>query len=89
MPDPHPIYTDHHIGLTITARPGPNGQWIVNFLRRRKMHKMLDQNAAWLTSGHWDDSRWHPIGARLVPPAVLAAVEAWLQNRSAVQEVQA
>lgn len=84
----HPIHSDPTIGLTVTARPGPDGQWIVNFLRRRKTHKLLDQNAAWLPCGRWDDSRWHPVGARLVPPAALAEVEAWLQNRPAVQEVR-
>lgn len=81
------IHHDPTNGLTVTARPGPNGQWIVNFLRRRKMTKLLDQNAAWLPCGRWDDGRWHPVGARLVPPAALAEVEAWLADRAVVQEV--
>jgi hypothetical protein len=29
----------------------------------------------------WDRTRWHPIGSRLVPPAVLAEVEDWLRGR--------
>lgn len=87
MPDPHPIHQDPTNGLEVTARPGRDGVWLVNFTRRAKTHKMLDQCAAWLPSGHWDDSRWHPVGARLVPPAALAKVERWLQNRPAVQEV--
>ena len=81
----HTIYHDRIAGLTVTARPGPDGQWIVNFMRRTRMQKQLDQCAAWLPSGRWDDNRWHPVGARLVPPSVLAAVEAWLQARAAVE----
>jgi hypothetical protein len=43
---------------------------------------MLDQCAAWTpTLEAWDQGRWHPIGSRLVPPAVLAEVEAWLRGR--------
>lgn len=64
----HTIYHDRIAGLTVTARPGPDGQWIVNFMRRKRMHKQLDQCAA-----------------RLVPPAALAAVEAWLVERAAVE----
>ena len=83
MPDqPHTFYTDPTIGLTVTAHPGPAGQWIVNFVRRKRMHKMLDHCAAWLPRGRWDDTRWHPVGARLVPPAALAVVEAWLAERT-------
>ena len=54
-------------------------------MRRKRMHKSLDQCAAYLPSGRWDDSRWHPVGARLVPPAALTAVEAWLVARAAVE----
>ena len=86
MPDPHHIHHDPTTGLTVTAHPGP-GYWVVNFLRRRKMTKLLDQNAAWLPAGRWDDTRWHPVGARLVPPAALAEVEAWLAERAVAQEV--
>ena len=83
-PPPGTLYHDRIVGLTVTARPGPNSQWIVNFVRRKRMQKQLDQCAAWLPSGRWDDTRWHPVGARLVPPAALAAVEAWLAKRAAV-----
>ena len=81
----HTLYHDRIIGLTVTARPGPEGQWIVNFVRRKRMTKQLDQCAAWLPFGRWDDTRWHPVGARLVPPAALAAVEAWLMVNAAVE----
>lgn len=84
QPTIHTIYHDHIVGLTVTARPGPDGQWIVDFMRRKRMHQQLDQCAAWLPSGRWDDTRWHPVGARLVPPAALTAVEAWLAERAAV-----
>jgi len=88
MPDPtpHTFYTDPAIGLTVTAHPGP-GYWVVNFVRRKRMHKMLDQCAAWLPAGRWDDTRWHPVGARLVPPDALATVEAWLVDRTVPVEV--
>jgi hypothetical protein len=90
MPNqPHTFYSDPQIGLTVTARPGPAGQWIVNFVRRKGMHKQLDQCAAWLPAGRWDDTRWHPVGARLVPPAALASVEAWLADRAVTAEVAA
>jgi hypothetical protein len=81
QPTPHTFYTDPTIGLTVTAHPGP-GYWVVNFVRRRRMTKMLDQCAAWLPCGRWDDTRWHPVGARLVPPAALAVVEEWLTERA-------
>ena len=80
----HTISISRIVGLTVTARPGPDGQWIVNFVRRKRMQTQLDQCAAWLPSGRWDDTRWHPVGARLIPPAALAAVEAWLVGRAAV-----
>jgi hypothetical protein len=87
MPNqPHTFYADPQIGLTCTARPGP-GYWVVNFVRRKGMHKQLDQCAAWLPAGRWDDTRWHPVGARLVPPAALASVEAWLADRAVTAEV--
>lgn len=44
--------------MTITARPGLGGQWLVEF------------------------QRWHPIGARLVTPALLEQVESWLRGRA-------
>ena len=94
QPTPHTFYTDPQIGLTVTAHPGP-GYWIVRFVRRNSQRKLLDQCAAWLPCGRWDDrtgarrrtTRWHPVGARLVPPAALATVEAWLAERAVTQEV--
>jgi hypothetical protein len=75
--------------LVITARPGfrvttfaPCAQRLVQFTRWGKNGKMLDQCAAWMpTLEAWDRGRWHPIGSRLVPPAVLAEVEDWLRGR--------
>jgi len=77
--------------LTITARPTAIGsnqaQWIVRFCRQSARTRMLDQCAAWLPGlDCWDQSRWHPVGSRLVPPAALATVEAWLRG-PAVGEV--
>lgn len=80
----HTVYADRTIGLIITAWPSPvlfSGGWLVCF---RRNAPRLNQCAAWLTSGRWDDNRWHPVGARLVPPAALTAVEAWLVARAAV-----
>ena len=67
--------------MAITARPGLGGQWLVEFQRWGRSGKMLDQCAAWLPSGCWDENRWHPIGARLVTPALLEQVESWLRGR--------
>jgi hypothetical protein len=72
--------------LLITARPTaagtPQAQWLVQFTRWGKNGKMLDQCAAWMpTLQDWDLFRWHPIGSRLVPPAVLADVETWLRGQ--------
>ena len=78
---PHTLHTspDHH--LTITARPGLGGQWLVQFMRRGRTVKMLDQCAAWLPAGCWDERRWSPAGHRLVPAAALLEVEQWLRDR--------
>jgi len=81
--NPQTFYTDPQIGLTVTAHPGPR-YWIVRFVRRNSQRKLLDQRAAWLSCGRWDDTRWHPVGARLVPPAALAVVEEWLAERAVV-----
>jgi hypothetical protein len=59
--------------LAVTARPAavgtPQAQWLVQFTRRGKRGKMLDQCAAWMpTLNPWDRGRWHPIGSRLIPP---------------------
>jgi hypothetical protein len=79
--------------LVVTARPTaagtPQAQWVVQFTRWNKNGKMwgkngraLDQCAAWQpTLQTWDEFRWNPIGSRLIPPVVLATVEAWLRGR--------
>ena len=86
MPDPtpHTFYTDPTIGLTVTAHPTPC-YWVVRFVRRNSQRKLLDQCAAWLPACRWDDTRWHPVGARLVPPAALAVVEDWLTDRTVAE----
>jgi len=84
--NPHTIYISPQIGLTVTAHPS-GAYWIVRFCRRSRTAKLLDQCAVWLPCCRWDDTRWHPVGARLVPPAALAVVEARLAEQAAVQEV--
>jgi hypothetical protein len=66
-------------GLTITARPGLTGEWLVSFVKRGRVAKQLDRTAAW--RGRWDETRWNPIGSRLVPAAALLEVERWLRER--------
>lgn len=68
-------------GLTITARPGLSGEWLVSFVKRGRVAKQLDRTAAW--RGSWDETRWSPIGSRLVPAAALLKVERWLRERGA------
>ena len=78
--------------LLITARPGKGSGghpvWLVEIQRWGKAGgKILDRTAAWLPGlDCWERSRWRPTGSRLVPPAALAAAEAWLRGR-AVGEV--
>ena len=74
--------------LTITARVGLSGEWLVQFVRYgppsrlpNRTTKQLDRCAAWLPSGCWDERRWHPTTTRLVPPAALVEVERWLRGR--------
>ena len=84
----HTVYADPTIGLTVTAWPNPKperGGWLVCFLRRNTQRKLLDQIAGWHLCGGWDPARWRPALARPVPPAVLAAVEAWLRDQAAVE----
>jgi len=75
----HTIHTSL-AGLTITARPGLSGEWLVSFVKRGRTTKQLDRTAAW-RSGSWDETRWSPIGSRLVPAAALLEVERWLRER--------
>ena len=86
----HTVYCDRIIGLTVTAAQVPAGAlcftpgtWRVTF-QYRPNNIDFPKTAHWLPSGRWDNTRWHPVGARLVPPAALAAVEAWLVARAAV-----
>ena len=86
----HTLYHDRIVGLTVTAAQVPAGAlaftpstWLVTFQCRQ--HNIgFPKIAAWLPSGRWDDNRWHPVGARLVPPAALQVVEEWLAERAAV-----
>ena len=89
----HTLYHDRIVGLTVTAAQVPAGAlaftpgtWLVTF-RCRPRGFDPSKTAAWLPSGRWDDNRWHPVGARFVPPAALAAVEEWLAERASVVEV--
>ena len=75
---PHTLHTSPQ-GLTITARPGPSGQWLVTFVKRGRTTKQLDRTAAW--RGSWDETRWSPIGSRLVPAAALLEVERWMEGQ--------
>ena len=79
----HPVPNIDHPALSVTVRdrPTPDGHILVRFHRRSRVSCQLDQIAAWLPGGGWDEHRWHPIGARLVPPPVVAIVEAWLRGR--------
>ena len=70
-------------GLTITARPGLGGQWLVDFVKWGKTTKQLDRCAAWLPTGCWDERRWSPISSRLVPAAAVLEVERWLREQGA------
>ena len=82
----HTVYTDPASGLIVTAWPNPKpgrGSWLVRFLRRNTQRKLLDQTTLWGPRGGWDRfSKWRPVNHRLIPPAALAAVEAWLQGQA-------
>jgi len=73
----HAIHTSP-TGLTITARRGLSGEWLVDFVKRGRTSKQLDRTAAW-RFGSWDETRWSPVGSRLVPLEVLCEVERWLR----------
>jgi hypothetical protein len=83
----HTITLTHWPQLVVNARQSSwagAAHWIVRFVRRAPGtgRKMLDQSAAWLNGDHWDDTRWHPIGQRLIPPDALRQVEAWLRSQA-------
>ena len=85
-PYPVTVYADPTIGLTVTAwrSAGNHSCWLVRFLRRNTQRKLLNQTAEWLPQGNWDRlSGWDPIRHHLIPPAALAAVEAWLAEQAA------
>jgi len=77
-PTPHTLHTSP-TGLTITARPGLSGVWLVDFVKRGRTSKQLDQTAAW--RGSWNETLWSPVGSRLVPLEVLCEVERWLREQ--------
>lgn len=70
----------------VTARPGPDGAWLVRFLKIGDRGKQLDQVAAWLPPGEWDSRRWWPHSVK-VPPALRQHVEAWLREHPILREV--
>ena len=80
----HTVYADRAIGLVITAWPSPSGGWLVRF-RRNAPSNLLNQVADWHPISGWDRHLWPPGSARLIPPAALAAVEAWLHGRAVVE----
>ena len=71
--------------ITIHHAPGGNLPLLVRFACFGRIHKQLDQVAAWLPVAQgWDQTRWAPNGKhRKVPAAVLAAVEAKLRGGAA------
>ena len=82
----HTVYTDRTTGLTVIAWPDPkiNRCWLVHFHRwsHKAARNLLHQTAIWRPVLGWDCFGWHPVGARLIPPAALAAVEAWLAEQA-------
>ena len=90
----HTVYADRTIGLTITAWPTSGSvanpsSWEVRFRKQDQCSMTLNETAKWFSSaGRWSEHWWNPSGprgARLVPSAALAAVEAWLAERAAVE----
>ena len=91
QPTIHNIYHDWRLYVTAFQVPAGSlafapGTWLVTF-HCRPVGFDSSKTAHWLPSGRWDDNRWHPVGARFVPPAALAAVEEWLAERASVVEV--
>lgn len=70
--------------ITIHRAPGGNLPLLVRFACFGRIHKQLDQVAAWLPVAQgWDQTRWAPNQHRKVPAAVLAAVEAAIRGGAA------
>jgi hypothetical protein len=68
--------------LTVTASTLKPARWVVQFDRWSQNRTQLNRWAQWMpTLNTWDKKYWHPIGSRLIPPDVLADVEAWLRGR--------
>lgn len=85
MSDERLIWAGTVSSWRITARPGPDGTWIVRFCKVNDHRKLLDMSAAWLPSGEWDHRRWWPHGAA-VPPALRQHAEAWLKDHPLLRE---
>lgn len=70
-----------HWEVSVYRAPGGNLPVLVRFVSHGRMHKRLDQVAAWLpTVGGWDQHRWAPNGQkRQVPALVLSGVESALK----------
>ena len=85
----HTLYHDRTIGLTVTAWPSEeiSSAWCVEFhCRSPQRWDPLRAIAYWRPIIGWDnDMYWQPVGHHLIPPAALAAVEAWLVARAAVE----
>ena len=79
-PNPVTAYTDPAIGLVVTAWPHEmTSCWSVRFLRR---NTDLNQISHWIPGSGWNRSRLAPSALPLIPPAALAAVEAWLAEQA-------
>jgi hypothetical protein len=88
------IYADSAIGLTVQAWPRNAFSWYVLFRVKDKYSLTLNETAVFymfrrLTEYHtqppggWASHAWQPVGHHMVPPAALAAVEAWLTKQEA------
>jgi len=91
------VYTDPAIGLTVQAWPRNAFSWYLLFrveyqffpnllsLNETAVFYMFRRLTEWheQPAGGWAHWAWHPIGHYMVPPAALAAVEAWLAKQEA------
>ena len=74
-----------HWEVMVHRAPGGNLPIVVRFVCSGRVHKRLDQCAAWLPAAQgWDQTRWAPnVQRRQVPAQVLAAVEVALKGGGA------
>ena len=90
----HTVYTDPEIGLTVQTWSRSPCSWYVLFEVSDQLSITLRQKAVWFMfhrlpewhkqpAGGWADFGWNPLGSPLVPPAAVAAVEAWLVEQDA------